>query len=89
MTGDIPQPRKSLRELFLTDSKPLSREAYHGPTGQPNGFEKIQQTKESTAAMMHPEDPSTLSYEQLSTTDPLSVLAYAGRMLDRETRKPP
>lgn len=36
-----------------------------------------------------PDTSPPLFQEPPFSTDPLSVLAYAGRMLDREARKPP
>lgn len=92
VTNDLPHDRRSLRNLSLGDSRPVRREPQPDPEAQPQDREQVQHQNpyflpSTTRSTL--EHPPALSYEQINETDPLSVLAYAGRMVDEEVHKPP
>ena len=87
-----PPERRLLRNLSLAESGPIRLGTQPDPKGQAHDREAVQQPNPcfppSTPRML-PEKSLPLSYEQMDESDPLSVLAYAGRMLDEEAHKPP
>lgn len=92
VTKDIPQERRSLRDLSLTDLGLVRTESQPDPEGQPQGCEQVPQPNSHSlppTTRSGPEMSPPFSYEQFDETDPLSVLAYAGCMLDEQAHKPP
>lgn len=92
VTNDIPQERRSLQDLFLTDSGLVRTDSRHDLEGQPQGYGQGPQPNSYSlppTTRSGPEKSPLFSCEQFDETDPLSILAYAGRMLDEQAHKPP
>ena len=92
VTKDIPQERRSLRNLSLNDTKSLPRESQPDRESQSRDREHAQQPNPyvlPSVTRLLPEKSSPNSYEDFNESDPLAVLAYAGRILDEEAHKPP
>lgn len=89
---DIPQERRSLRNLSLTDPGLVQRDSQPDSEGQTQDGEQGRQPNPYSLPPITrsgPEKSPSFSYEQCDQTNPLSILAYAGRMLDEESHKPP
>ncbi len=92
VTKESSQERTLLRNLSLKDSGLVRRESPLDPQGQSQDFEHLRQPNPyflPPTTKSGPEKAPPVCYEHFNETDPLSVLAYAGRLLDEEARKPP
>jgi len=89
---NVTKERRSLQNLSLADLGLVRTESQPDPEGQPHGYEQVPQPNPYSlppTTRSGPEKSPLFSYEQFDETDPLSVLAYAGRMLDEQAHKPP